>query len=95
MMRNLLSAAVASSLAAGAALAPVSALANTRAGDAGVRFDAPGVLQRLAAPMALFEGQGGEDEGISTLLVVLLFGAAATGIILAVESTENQKSPGT
>jgi hypothetical protein len=87
MIRNVL----ASVAAAGLVFAPLAAQASTRAGNAGVSMDA---LSRAGATMGAAEYQAA-DDGIDMWLLLLLFGAAGTGIILAIESGENNESPGT
>lgn len=89
MVRKIL----ASTAAAGLAFAPIAAQAGTRAADAGVSVQSLGGLDRAASPLGAAEQQA--DSGIPTWLLVLLFGAAGVGIIAAVESNENNKSPGT
>jgi hypothetical protein len=78
--------------AAGLVFAPIAVQAGTRAAEAGVSMDA---LSRAAAPMGTAEYQADEDDGIPMWLLILLFGAAGGGIIAAIESAENNKSPGT
>lgn len=85
MIKNLL----ASIAAMGLVFAPIAAQAGTRAADAGVSMDA---LSRTAAPMGSAENVG---DGIPMWLLILLFAAAGGGIIAAIESGENNKSPGT
>jgi len=89
MTKNLL----ASIAAAGLVFAPIAAQAGTRAAESGVSMASLASVGRAPAPMGAAERQA--DEGIPTWLLVLLFAAAGTGIILAVESGENNKSPGT
>lgn len=88
MIKNLL----ASIAAAGLAFVPIAAQAGTRASDAGVSMAA---LSRTAAPIGTAEYQADDDNGIPMWLLILLFAAAGGGIIAAVESGENNKSPGT
>lgn len=89
MIKNFL----ASIAAAGLLVAPIAAQANTRAGEAGVSMEA---LARSAAPVGAAEYQGeDEDDGLPMWIVIALFLAAGGGIIAAIESGENNKSPGT
>lgn len=89
MIKNILAATAIASLA----IAPLAAMANTRAANSGVQMRALGSLQRTSSPIGLFESQ--DEGGFPTEAVVGLFGAAGLGLILAVEETENKKSPGT
>ena len=88
MIKNLL----ASIAAAGLAVAPVAAQAGTRAADSGVSMDALSSLQRVSSPIRSSEKA---DGGLPVPLIILLFGAAGAGLILAIEGGENNKSPGT
>lgn len=85
MIKNIL----ASVAAAGLVFAPLAAQANTRAGDAGVSMEG---LARSGAPVGEVENAG---AGIPMWLLILLFGAAGVGIVMGVESGENNESPGT
>ena len=87
MIKNLL----ASIAAAGVLVSPIVAQAGTRAADAGVSMNS---LARTAAPMGTAEYQS-DNDGIPMWLLILLFAAAGGGIIAAVESGENNRSPGT
>lgn len=88
MIKNLL----ASAAAAGLLFAPIAVQAGTRAAEAGVSMEA---LSRASAPMGAAEYQTDEDDGIPMWLLIVLFGAAGGGLIAAIESAENNKSPGT
>lgn len=89
MIRNVL----ATVAAAGLVFAPIAAQAGTRAADSRVSLAGVTSLDRAPSPVAAAEQQA--DEGFPLWLLVLLFGAAGAGIIAAVESGENNKSPGT
>lgn len=75
MLKNILAATAASSLA----LAPLAAQANTRAADAGVSI---GISDRVGAPI-----DDAEEAGLRVplALIVLLFGAGAAAIIALIE----------
>lgn len=89
MIKNLLAATA----AAGLAFAPIAAQAGTRASEAGVTMEALTSLERAGSPIGDAEMQA--DGGIPEWALIALFGAAGLGIILAVESSEKDKSPGT
>ena len=90
MIKNVLAAVA----AAGLAFAPIAAQAGTRATDSGVSMNALSSIDRAGSPIGDAEMQS-DDNGLPAWLLILLFGAAGVGIILAVEGSENNKSPGT
>ncbi len=87
-MKNLLAATA----AAGLAFAPIAAQAGTRAADSAVSLQALSV-ERTASALGKFEALG--EDGDSTLLLLLAFGAVAAGVVVVVEGGENDTSPGT
>lgn len=90
MTKNLL----ASIAAAGLVFAPIAAQAGTRAAESGVSMASLAAIGRAPAPMGAAEYQA-EGEGIPMWLLIILFAAAGGGIIAAIESGENNRSPGT
>jgi len=85
---------LASIAAAGLVFAPIAAQAGTRAAESGVSMASLANVSRAPASMGAAEYQA-DEGGIPTWLLVLLFAAAGGGIIAAIESGENNKSPGT
>ena len=88
MMKNILAATA----AAGLMFAPIAAQAGTRAADSAVSMNAL-AFERTASPVGLSEAQS--EDGNSTLLLLLAFAAVAAGIVIIVEGSENDTSPGT
>lgn len=84
---------LASTAAAGLLVAPIAAQANTRAADASVSL-APisDMASRQASPVSSADAIA---SGIPEWLLVLLFALIAAGIIVAVEQSEDDASPGT
>ena len=82
--------------AAGLALAPISAQANTRAGD-----QAPVYTSTSAAQPGLGRGAEGEGiEGTPGIIVAIFAAAAIVGAVVVVasedsEDTNDNQSPGT
>lgn len=87
-MKNILAAAA----AAGLAFAPIAAQAGTRAADSAVSLSALSI-DRSSAAIGASEGLG--EDGDVTLLLLLGFAAVAAGIVIVVEGSENDTSPGT
>ncbi|MEQ8409944.1 MAG: hypothetical protein RIB52_00165 [Erythrobacter sp.] len=75
--------------AAGMALAPISAHANTRASDSGVVYSAP-----VSQPG---EGRAAEGENVGLgagFIAAILAAIAAAGVIIIIDDDDDQ-SPGT
>ena len=83
---------LASTAAAGLLVAPIAAQANTRAIDAGVSLAPMADLARQGSPVGSAEQL---DGSIPEWLLVLIFAAIAAGIIIVIESSEGDASPGT
>lgn len=88
-MKNILAAAA----AAGLAFAPIAAQAGTRAADSAVSLSALSI-DRSSAAIGASEGLDDDDDDV-TLLLLLGFAAVAAGIVIVVEGSENDTSPGT
>lgn len=89
MIKNVLAATA----AAGLLFAPIAAQAGTRASDSRVSLASTSSIDRASSRIGTAEAQA--EDGIPNWLLVLLFAAAGVGIFYAVESNENNKSPGT
>lgn len=83
---------LASTAAAGLLLAPIAAQANTRAVDAAVSLNPIADAARSGSPIGNSEAMA---SGIPEWLLVLLFAVVAVGIIVVVEESETNASPGT
>jgi len=88
---NTLSRLALGAAAAGLAIAPVAAQANTRAGDSARVYSAPAASQPGTARSADGERVGGGADIVALLLV----GLWATGVAFAVADDDPDQSPGT
>ena len=88
MIKNLL----ASIAAAGLVVAPVAAQANARAIDAGVSLAPIADAVRAGSPVGATEANASE---LPEWLLVLLFALIGAGIIIIIEHSEDDASPGT
>jgi hypothetical protein len=82
---------LAATAALGLVAAPIVAQANTRAGDSGFSYSAPG-LGRSA------DGEGQEEAGVGAAEVGLGIAAGALivgGIVIASDNDNDRASPGT
>lgn len=77
--------------AAGLAVAPVAAQANTRAGDSG------SVYSVSASGPGLGRAAEGEflNDGIAIIVALLAAAGIISGIVIAVDSGDDGQSPGT
>ncbi|BDI59517.1 hypothetical protein [Qipengyuania nanhaisediminis] len=76
--------------AASMAFAPIAAQANTRASDS-----TPVYTSASAQPGMARDAEGEEMRGGSVILALFAAAAAIAGIIIAVDSEDNDQSPGT
>lgn len=89
MFKNVL----ASLAAAGLLVAPIAAQANTRAADANVSLDVLAEIDRAPAAVGQYESGLEDDDDLWAWLLGFL--AVGGGIILLVESSEDDRSSGT
>ncbi|WP_291134060.1 hypothetical protein [Erythrobacter sp.] len=76
--------------AAGLAIAPIAAEANTRAGDSARTYSAP-----ASAPGTGRKAEGSRVAGGADIFAFILVGLWATGIAFAVADDGPDQSPGT
>jgi hypothetical protein len=95
-MSKAMSKVIMTAAAAGLALAPISAQANTRAGD-----QAPVYTSTSAAQPGIGRGAEGESiEGVPGLVIGILAAAAIIGAVVVIASEDSEdnndnQSPGT
>ncbi|MFC3100215.1 hypothetical protein [Altererythrobacter lauratis] len=82
---------LASTAAAGLLLAPIAAQANTRAADASVSLAPLAEMTRQSSPIGAARNAVGD---IDEALLVVLFGAIGTAIIVIIENQEDDASAG-
>jgi hypothetical protein len=83
---------LAGTAAVGLLVAPIAAQANTRAVDSAVSLAPIASSDRIASPVGASEQLW---EGFPEWLLVLLFALIAAGIIIVIEQSEDDASPGT